>query len=336
MRAVGYQKSLPSDDAMSLQDIILPAPEPGPRDLLVEVKAVSVNPVDTKVRVRQEPESGYRVLGFDAAGVVREVGSEVSLLQPGDEVFYAGEIMRSGSNAELQLVDERLVGKKPSSLSFAEAAALPLTCITAWEILFDSFGLAENSGAGESLLIIGGAGGVGSVLTQLTKQLTGLKVIATASRQASIGWCQQMGADAVIDHTKTLAPQLEQLGFNPRYAASLTASDLHFSALTQLLKPRGEIVMIDDPDPVVINVLDLKLKSLTLHLELMFTRSIFKTEDMIVQHQLLNRVSALVDEGRLRTTCNHHGGVINAENLRQAHAKQESGGAIGKTVLEGF
>ncbi|MBF0369440.1 MAG: zinc-binding alcohol dehydrogenase family protein [Magnetococcales bacterium] len=336
MRAVGYSKSLPIDDVKSLQEITLPDPQPGTRDLLVEVKAVSMNPVDTKVRKRAEPKEGYRILGFDASGIVRATGSEVTLFQPGDEVFYAGDLNRPGTNAELHVVDERIVGKKPSSLSFADAAALPLTAITAWELLFDSFGLAEKGGQGDSLLVIGGAGGVGSMLTQLAKQLTGLKVIVTASREETKKWCLQMGADGVIDHRQPLGPQLEKMGIVPRYVASLTATDQHFKAITEILKPRGAIAMIDDPDPSAINVMDLKPKSLSLHLELMFTRSIFETEDMIAQHELLNRVSALVDENRLRTTCNHHGGVINAENLRQAHRQQESGRSIGKTVLEGF
>jgi len=334
MKAVGYQKSLPITEPASLQDIHLPEPALAPRDLLVEVRAVSVNPVDTKVRMKAEPEEGYKVLGFDAAGVVRSVGSEVTLFRPGDAVFYAGDITRPGSNAELQLVDERIVGRKPESLSFADAAALPLTAITAWELLFDGFRLSEQGGAGDTLLIIGGAGGVGSIMTQLAKQLTGLTVVSTASRQDTRDWCLRMGADHVVNHRKPLAAQLEALGLSPRYVASLTASGQHFKAIVELIAPRGQIGMIDDPQGVDIGLM--KQKALSFHWEFMFTRPMFQTADMIVQHELLNRVADLVDRGQVRTTANHHAGRINAQNLRAAHELQESGMAIGKTVLEGF
>ena len=331
MKAIGYQKSLPIADEMSLEDITVEAPTPGARDLLVAVKAVSVNPVDVKVRMRTEPESGHKILGFDAAGVVQAVGDQVTLFKPGDTVFYAGDLTRPGTNAELHLVDERIVGTKPASLSFAEAAALPLTAITAWELLFDSFEIAELGGDGEALLVIGGAGGVGSILIQLAKQLTGLRVIATASRSETQDWCRAMGADAVIDHRRDLAPQLAALTVTPRYVAALTATDQHFQAIVDLIKPRGKIALIDDPGDLPIGVM--KPKALSLHWEFMFTRSMFETEDMIAQHRLLNRVSALVEAGRVRSTVNHDGGDVSAATLRAAHALQESGRAIGKTVL---
>ncbi len=331
MQAIGFRECLPIDDPRSLQDIDLPDPQPGPRDLLVEVKAVSVNPVDVKLRARMAPDDGYRVLGFDAAGVVRAVGSAVTLFRPGDEVFYAGDINRPGTNAELHLVDERIVGRKPASLGFADAAALPLTAITAWELLFDSFDLTEGGGQGDSLLVIGGAGGVGSILIQLAKQLTRLSVIATASRPETQSWVRRMGADAVIDHREPLPPQVTKLGPAPRYVASLTASNRHLPAIAELIAPRGEIGMIDDPQSL--DIIPLKSKALSFHWEFMFTRPAFATADMIVQHDLLNRVADLVDQGRIRTTANRDGGTIDAASLRRAHAWQESGQAIGKTVL---
>jgi NADPH:quinone reductase len=331
MRAVGYQRSLPIDDPAALEDIEVPDPVPGARDLLVEVRAVSVNPVDWKVRLRAEPESGHNVLGFDAAGVVRAVGAEVGLFRPGDEVYYAGDIGRPGTNAQLHLVDERIVGRKPASLGFADAAALPLTTITAWEVLFDCFDLREGGGEGDSLLVIGGAGGVGSIMIQLAKQLTALRVVATASRPETEAWCRKMGADAVIDHRRPMAPQLDALGRRPRYVASLTDTPAHFPAIVELVLPRGEIAFIDNLDDIDSGLI--KPKSLSLHCEYMFTRPTLQTDDMIEQHRLLDRVSALVDERRIRTTANRDGGTLDAESLRRAHAFQESGRAIGKTVL---
>ena len=334
MRAIGYRRSLPIEDPLSLEDIDWPDPQPGPRDLLVEVKAVSVNPVDVKVRARMAPDQGHQVLGFDAAGVVRSVGGAVTLFRPGDEVFYAGDINRPGTNAELHLVDERIVGRKPASLDFAQAAALPLTAITAWELLFDCFDLTEDGGEGETLLIIGAAGGVGSILIQLAKHLTRLRVVATASRPETRAWAQRMGADALVDHRQPFAPQMAGLGLAPRYVASLTASDRHFPAIIDIIAPRGEIGLIDDPGSLDMRLL--KPKALSFHWEFMFARPMFATADMIAQNKLLHRVADLVDEGRIRTTANHDGGPITAANLRRAHALQESGRAIGKTVLAGF
>jgi zinc-binding alcohol dehydrogenase family protein len=337
MKAVGYRKSLPITAEDSLVDLDLPTPEPGPRDLLVAVRAVSVNPVDTKVRVRAAPPAGeVKILGWDAAGIVEAVGSEVSLFKPGDEVFYAGSIARSGTNAEYHLVDERIVGHKPKRLSFAEAAALPLTSITAWELLFDRLGVRPGKpvDAG-SLLIIGGAGGVGSILIQLARRLTGLTVIATASRPETVAWCTELGAHHVIDHTKPLAEELKRVGIpQVAYVAGLTQTDRHFPAIAEILRPQGHFGLIDDPATLDIN--PLKRKSISVHWELMFTRSAFETDDMIAQHRLLDEVAGLVDDGIVRTTLAERFGTINAANLKRAHALIESGRSKGKIVLEGF
>ncbi|MFZ5958149.1 zinc-binding alcohol dehydrogenase family protein [Pseudomonas knackmussii] len=337
MKAIGYSHSRPIDAADALLDIQLPEPVPGPRDLLVEVRAISVNPVDTKVRQRAEPPAGeYKVLGWDAAGVVRAVGSEVSLFRPGDKVFYAGDLTRAGSNAELQVVDERIVGAMPQSLNFAQAAALPLTSITAWELLFERLQIAEGAAsAGQSLLIVGAAGGVGSILTQLARQLTGATVIGTASRADTQEWVRNLGAHHVIDHSKPLSEELKRIGIDEvTHVASLTHTDAHLEQIVASLRPQGRLALIDDP--ASLNVGLLKQKSLSLHWEFMYTRSMFQTDDMIEQHKLLNRVSNLIDEGVLRTTLGEHFGRIDAANLRRAHALLESGTAKGKIVLEGF
>ena len=335
MKAITFtEHALPIDNPQALIDISLPAPTPGPRDLLVEVRAVSVNPVDTKVRAgtfTKEP----KILGWDATGIVREVGSEVTLFQPGDEVFYAGSIARTGSYSEFHLVDERIVGHKPRSLSAADAAALPLTSITAWELLFDRLGVIEGSGEGQCLLITGAAGGVGSMLVQLARQLTRLTVIGTASRQETVDWVRQLGAHHVIDHRQPLLAQLQALGVPEiDYVASLTHTEQHFAQLIDVLKPQGRLGVIDDPESL--DVMPLKRKSLSLHWELMFTRSLYETPDMIKQHHLLNRISDLIDRGVLKTTVGEHFGAINAANMRRAHALVESGKARGKIVLEGF
>ena len=337
MRAVGYSNSLPPTDADSLQDIELPdytASDLGANDLLVQVSAISVNPVDTKVRMSTAPESGYKVLGWDASGTVKAVGADVTLFQPGDDVFYAGTLDRAGTNSELHVVDERIVGRKPVSLSHAHAAALPLTSITAWEMLFGGMGVQEGQGEGEALLVVGGAGGVGSALIQIAKALTRLKVIATASRQETRDWCIRMGADHTIDHRQSLKGQLEELGVQPRYIASLTATGQHYEEIIESITPHGTIAVIDDPPEL--DALKLKPKALRLHFEFMFARPLHNAPDMIEQHRLLNRISELVDQGRIVTTAKQDGGSINAANLRAAHALQESGRAIGKTVLAGF
>ncbi|BCD84904.1 oxidoreductase [Pseudomonas solani] len=337
MKAVAYYQSLPIDHADALQDVELPAPIPGPRDLLVEVRAISVNPVDTKIRRNVLPENGQaKVLGWDVAGVVKAVGSDVTLFQPGDEVFYAGALTRPGGNAELHLVDERIVGKRPRSLDFAKSAALPLTAITAWELLFDRLGIAEGKAdQGQSLLIVGAAGGVGSILVQLARQLTGLTVIGTASRPETQAWVRELGAHHVIDHSQPLAAELKRIGLDSvTHVASLTQTDQHLEQLVEALAPQGKLALIDDP--AGLDVLKLKRKSISLHWEFMYTRSMFETADMIEQHRLLNRVSELIDAGVLKTTFGEHFGRIDAANLKRAHALLESGKAKGKIVLEGF
>ncbi len=331
MKAIAYTQN---GAASVLTDLQLPAPTPGPRDLLVQVQAISVNPVDTKVRsgaAVTEP----RVLGWDAVGIVQQVGDQVSLFKVGDSVFYAGAIDRPGSNSELHLVDERIVGHKPQSLDNAHAAALPLTSITAWELLFDRLGVPEGGGEGQSLLIIGAAGGVGSILTQLARKLTKLTVIGTASRDETRQWVTDLGAHHVIDHSQPLAAQLEAIGVGQvDHVASLTHTDKHFEQLIEALRPQGQLALIDDPK--TLDVMPMKRKALSLHWELMFTRSLFQTPDMIKQHELLERVAELIDSGVLRTTLGEHYGVINAANLIRAHELIESGTAKGKIVLEGF
>jgi zinc-binding alcohol dehydrogenase family protein len=335
MKAVAYRQSLPIDAAESLLDVTLPEPTPGPRDLKVRVHAVSVNPVDTKVRKRAAPPAGeHKVLGWDAAGVVEAVGPQVTLFKPGDRVWYAGDITRPGSNAELHCVDERIVGRMPASLSFAQAAALPLTAITAWEMLFDRLEVTDKTQG--ALLIVGAAGGVGSIMTQLARQLTGLTVIGTASRPETQAWVRELGAHHVIDHTQPLTAELQRIGVpSVSHVASLTQTDKHYAQIVKALAPQGRLSLIDDP-ATPLDVMLLKGKSLSLHWELMFTRSMFQTPDMQAQHDLLNRVSHLVDEGRIRTTLGEHFGAINATNLKRAHAFIESGVARGKVVLEGF
>jgi zinc-binding alcohol dehydrogenase family protein len=337
VKAVGYKQSLPIQEEASLIDIELPRPSPSGRDLLVRVLAISVNPVDAKMRLRSEPQSGWhRVLGWDASGIVEAVGPEVTLFNRGDAVFYAGAIDRQGTNAEFHLVDERLVGPKPRRLSHAEAAAVPLTAITAWETLFDRLDVRKRVlGAGNSLLIIGGAGGVGSIAIQLARQLTDLVVIATASRDETRAWVKGLGAHHVLDHSRPLAAQVSALGIGaPAFVLSTTQTDKHFDEIVELIAPQGRFALIDDPDPI--DVRKLKRKSVSFHWELMFTRSIFKTADMGKQHELLAAVSALLDEGRLRTTLAQNLGMINATNLKRAHALIESGKSKGKIVLEGF
>ena len=337
MKAVAYYHSLPIQDPLALQDIELPEPIAGPRDLLVEVKAISVNPVDTKVRENVQPDAGTaKVLGWDVAGVVKAVGSDVSLFKVGDKVFYAGSIARAGANSERHVVDERIVGHMPKSLGFAEAAALPLTAITAWELLFERLAIAQGqTDLQQSLLIVGAAGGVGSILTQLASQLTALKVIGSASRPDTQAWVRELGADVIVDHSQPLSAELKRQGIDTvTHVASLTQTDQHLDQLVEALAPQGKLALIDDPK--ALDITKLKRKSLSLHWEFMYTRSLFQTQDMIEQHHLLNRVAELIDAGTLRTTVGEHFGAINASNLRRAHGLLESGKAKGKIVLEGF
>jgi NADPH2:quinone reductase len=337
MRAVGYQAPGALTEERSLTDIDLPQPEPRGRDILVAVKAVSVNPLDTKVRRRVGPETGqWKVLGWDAAGVVVGTGPDVSLFNPGDEVYYAGALQRQGTNAEFHLVDERIVGRKPRSLGFAEAAALPLTAITAWEAFFDRLDVAKAvPGAASAVVIIGGAGGVGSIAVQLARKLTGLTVVATASRPETQSWVRDLGAHHVIDHTKPLAEQIASLGIGaPGFVFSTTKTSDHLAQIVEFIAPQGRFALIDDPERLDIN--PFKRKCVSIHWESMFTRSLFETADMSEQGRLLNRVAELVDDRAIRTTFAEHFGVISAANLKRAHALIESGKARGKIVLEGF
>ncbi|WP_137936916.1 zinc-binding alcohol dehydrogenase family protein [Chitinivorax sp. B] len=339
MKAVGLYRYLPIDHPEALLDVALPDPIPGPHDVLVAIRAIAANPVDYKVRApKDHVEAMPKVLGWDAAGVVQAVGSAVSLFKPGDEVYYAGDLTRQGSNAELQLVDERIIGRKPVSLSFEQAAALPLTTITAWEVLFDRLGIAQSAEAnrGRSILILGGAGGVGSIAIQLAKRVAGLQVVATASRPDSAAWCRDFGADETVNHFADMPAQFRERGLPaPDYILCLSDTDLHFAAMAELIKPQGKIAsIVETTQPVALNLL--KGKSASFHWELMFTRSLHQTDDMIEQHRLLNQVADLIDKGTLRTTLGEVIRPINAANLKLAHAKLEAGRAIGKIVLSGF
>jgi NADPH2:quinone reductase len=337
MKAVGYKIPGAIAADASLVDITISEPKPTGRDLLVEVKAVSVNPVDYKVRRSTAPEDGeWKVLGWDAAGIVRAVGPEVTSFQPGDEVFYAGSITRPGSNMEFHLVDERIVGRKPSSLDWAETAALPLTALTAWEMLFDRLDVTRPiSGAARAILIIGGAGGVGSMAVQIARQLTDLTVIATASREETQEWATALGAHHVIDHAKPLAAQVAALGIDaPAFVFSTTHTESHVPEIAELIAPQGRFGLIDDPKGF--DIMLFKRKAVSIHHELMFTRPIYGTPDMAEQGRILTEVSRLVDEGKLRTTLTERLSPISAANLKQAHALLESGKARGKIVLEGF
>lgn len=342
MKAVGYTKSLPIDEPESLQDIELPEPKASGRDLLVQIKSISVNPVDYKIRTRVSGTEGtYKVLGWDAVGMVVAHGEAATEFKPGDVVYYAGNLNRQGSNAEFQLVDERLVGMKPRSLSNPEAAALPLTAITAWEMLFEHLNIKQQSPdaketSREVILVVGAAGGVGSILVQLAKAITGATIIATASRENSAAWVKKLGAHHVVDHSKPLGPQVEALGISQvTHLASLNSTDSYFESYIELLAPFGKIAMIDDPE-TPLDVMKMKPKSLSLHIEFMFARSMFDAVDMNEQGRLLNRISDLVDSGYIHTTFAKNLGSINADNLKAAHKELESGKSIGKIVLEGF
>lgn len=340
MKAIGFTQALPITDPASLQDIVLPQPVATGSDLLVKVKAIAVNPVDWKVRQWMPPaDNNHKVLGWDAVGEVVAVGEEVSAFKPGDVVFYAGDLNRQGSNAEYQLVDERIVGMKPKSLSDAEAAALPLTAITAWEMLFDHLAIKQQSPnaiekTDDVILVVGAAGGVGSIFVQLAKALTGATVIATASRESSQAWVKKLGADHVVDHSQPMQPQIEALGVEVTHVASLNGTENYFETYTELLVPFGKIALIDDP--ANIDISKIKLKSLSFHWEFMFARSMFNAKDISAQRDLLNRVSDLIDQGYVQTTAGKNLGTINAENLKAAHEELETGKAIGKIVLEGF
>lgn len=340
MKAIGYKESLPITNADSLQDIELAKPTATGNDLLIKVKAIAVNPVDYKIRQNAAPtDDNYKVIGWDAVGEVVETGNDVTRFNVGDTVFYAGDLLRQGSNAEFQLVDEKLVGLKPKNISDAEAAALPLTSITAWEMLFEHLAIKQQASnpaqKDEVILVVGAAGGVGSILIQLAKKLTNATIIATASRESSKQWVTDLGADYVVDHSKPLSPQIEALNIGPlTHVASLNNTDAYIDTYVEQLIPFGRIALIDDPE--AIDIKKLKMKSLSLHWTFMYTRSMFQTDDMVEQGKLLNRVSELIDQGKIKTTIGKNLGKINAENLRAAHQELESGSSIGKIVLSGF
>lgn len=342
MKAIAYKKSLPIDQADSLIDIELPQPIATGRDILVKVNAIAVNPVDYKVRLNMPPAEGEaKVLGWDAVGEVIATGESAQNFKPGDVVYYAGDFTRQGSNAEYQLVDERIVGLKPKSVSDAEAAALPLTTITAYELLFEHLNIKQQKAGStekskEVLLVVGAAGGVGSILVQLAKAITGATIIATASRPSSKEWVTNLGADYVVDHTQALQPQIEALNIGQvTHVASLNGTESYFDTYIELLAPFGKIAMIDDPENSL-DVMKLKMKSLSLHIEFMFARSMFNASDIDEQGKLLNQVAQLIDSGFIKTTLGKDLGVINAANLKLAHKELETGKSIGKIVLQGF
>ena len=336
MKVIGIKESLPIEQENSFISAELDQPEPTGHDLLVRVHAVSVNPVDYKVRkssAQGKVLDTPKVLGWDACGVVEAVGDEVSLFSVGDAVFYAGDIKRPGSNAEYQLVDERIVGRKPETLSDEAAAAMPLTSLTAWEAIFEQLNVAQGQREGQTLLIIGGAGGVGSIAIQLAKKLTPLTVIATASRPESTQWCLERGADAVANH-HDLVQSVQKLGYSSfDYILNFADTNQHWEATSELIKPRGHICsIVENKDP-----LDMKMirsKSVTFSWELMFTRPMFQTHDMIKQHQILNRIAELLEQKTVQSTLTTTLEGLTVENFKQAHALQESGKSIGKTVIK--
>lgn len=336
MKAVGFTHYLPVTNPEAFLDLDLPKPTPQGRDILVAVRAVAINPVDVKVRSpKDKVEAQPRVIGYDAAGIVEAVGPETSLFAVGDEVYYAGDITRAGTNQQFHLVDERIVGRKPKSIGFAEAAALPLTSITAYEAFFDRLKIdRDRADEGKSILIIGGAGGVSSIGIQLAKN-AGLTVIATASRPETIAWVEELGADHVVNHRKPLPAQVHQLGFNFVDYIAIFNDMRHWDAAVELVKPQGAIVSIDDTDlPMPMG--GMKTKSASFHWEFMFARSMHQTPDMIEQHKLLSWLADEIDAGRLRTTLAEVLSPINAANIREAHRRVETGAAKGKIVVEGW
>lgn len=336
MKAVGYKVPGPIAEDASLVDIDLPRPVAEGGDILVEVKAVSVNPVDYKIRSSTPPADGdWKVLGWDAAGIVQEVGPDVTQFAVGDEVYYAGSLIRPGTNAEFHLVDARIVGRKPASLDWAEAAALPLTTLTAWEAMFDRLDVTKPVPGAAAILIIGGAGGVGSIAIQIARQRTDLIVISTASRPETQEWVKGLGAHHVIDHSRPLAPQIAELNIGaPAFVFSTTHTEQHASDIAELIAPQGRFGFIDDPK--ALDVMRFKRKAVSIHHELMFTRSLYGTPDMDEQGKILNSLAVLVDDGKIRTTLTEKLSPINAANLKTVHALIESGAARGKIVLEGF
>jgi NADPH:quinone reductase len=332
MKAVGLYKYLPITNEESLVDVEVEQGNPTGHDLLIRVQAVSVNPVDTKVRApKDKEEEKPKILGFDASGIVEEVGEECSLFKKGDKVYYAGSIGRQGTNSEYHLVDERIVGRKPENLSFAEAAAMPLTTLTAWEGLFQRLHVQE----GESILIINGGGGVGSIAIQLAKQ-AGLTVIATSSRIETSEWCKGLGADFIINHYESMEEQLKEHRMESvDNIFCLHSTDKHWEEMSKVIRPQGKICsIVENEEPI-----DLKLlqdKSISFFWEFMFTRPLYETDDMVEQHHILNKVGEELEKGNLQHTLQETISPINAENMRKAHGKVEEGKMIGKIVVEGW
>lgn len=337
MKAVGYRSPGPIERDDALVDVEIDRPSPSGHDLLVQVKAVSVNPVDCKIRAtRQADGDVLAILGWDAVGEVVDIGDAVSAYKPGDAVWYAGAINRSGSNSEFHLVDERIAGSKPASASDAEAAALPLTTLTAWEMLFDRLQVdVPVPGAAPAVVIIGGVGGVGSIAIQLLRARTDLTVIATASRPETTAWVRELGAHHVVNHRDPLTPQIEALGIGaPAFVFSTNFTESYVEQINELIAPQGRFGFIDDPKEF--DIMTFKFKSVSVHMEFMFTRSLFGTEDMSAQRDILNEVATLLDAGKIRSTHAESFGIISAANLKKAHSLLETGTAKGKIVLEGF
>ncbi|MBF4485475.1 zinc-binding alcohol dehydrogenase family protein [Flavobacterium sp. CSZ] len=336
MKAIGFKTSLPIAEKESFIAFETPKPIPVKRDLLVKISAVSVNPVDFKIRQNSAKDTVLetpKIIGWDAVGIVEAVGEDVRLFEVGDAVFYAGDITKPGSNAEYQVIDERIVGKKPTSLSIEEAAVIPLTGLTAWEILFDRIRISPEKDKGKSILIIGGAGGVGSIAIQLAKKIAGLTVIATASRPETIDWCKKQGADFVVDH-KDLVASVREAGFEyADFILDFVDTNAYWDTMVELIKPQGHIASITGTnDPVVLN--KLKTKSASFSWEFMYTRSMFETEDIQEQHNILNKIADLLDDGILKTTLNETLIGLTPENFKKAHELLESGRTIGKIAIK--
>jgi NADPH2:quinone reductase len=336
MKAIGFKTSLKIEEQESFIEFETPKPVPGAHDLLVKIDAISVNPVDFKIRQNSAKDTVLetpKIIGWDAVGIVQAIGEKVRLFEVGDPVYYAGDITKQGSNAEYQIIDERIVGDKPKSLSIEEAAVIPLTALTAWEILFDRIRISPEKDKGKSILIIGGAGGVGSIAIQLAKKIAGLTVIATASRPETIDWCKKQGADFVVDH-KNLVQSVHEAGFETvDFILDFVDTNFYWDIMAELIKPQGHIASITGSnDPVELN--KLKSKSVSFSWELMYTRSMFQTEDMIEQHHILNKIASLIDDGVLKTTLNQTLNGLTADNLKKAHELLESGKTIGKIAIK--
>lgn len=337
MKAIGYIKSHPIDHADALMDITLDKPTATGRDILVKVEAVSVNPVDTKIRANRADATGaHSILGWDAYGEVIQTGADVTMFKTGDKVFYAGAIDRTGTNAEFHLVDERIVGAAPTSTTASEAAAMPLTSLTAYEMLFDRLRVdAPVVGAANAIVIIGGAGGVGSIAIQLLRAKTDLTIIATASRDETKAWAKSLGAHHVIDHSQPIAAQVEALGLGqPAFVFSTTHTGNYVTEIAELIAPQGRFGLIDDPSEF--SIMPFKQKSVSIHWEFMYTRSLFQTADITRQHDILTEMATLLDTGKIQSTATESLGTINAENLRKTHVLLESNKAKGKLTLAGF